>query len=48
MMQLGRILTIPIGLVLASIGIANAEKILKSEPPEGYVRAGQRVLVDDG
>ena len=46
-MQLGKTLTAAIGLVLALVGMADAEKILKSEP-EGHLRPGQRVLVDDG
>ena len=47
-MQFGRSLITAIGLVLASAGMANAEKILKSEPREGYLRPGERVLVNDG
>jgi hypothetical protein len=47
-MRLGRTLTTATGLLLASAGMANAEKILKSEPREGNLRSGERVLVDDG
>jgi hypothetical protein len=43
-MQLGKTLTAAIGLALASVGMADAEKILKSEP-EGHLCPGQRVLV---
>jgi hypothetical protein len=37
-MRFGGILTTAIGLLLAPAGMANAEKILKSEPREGYLR----------
>ena len=48
-MQFRRPLITAIGLVLASAAMANAEKqMLKSEPREGYLHSGERVLVDDG
>jgi hypothetical protein len=47
-MRVGGTLAIATALLVTSAVIAGAEKVLKSEPPEGYLHPGERVLVDDG